>query len=161
MLLAYLPEEMSTDLDSEGFPGAVAFWRPMDLLDKAMWADNCRKNKVSMTGITAYYYEVKQQLLRIEGLKIQEAARDKNGAEIKDGDGKLKLVEVDFDVSKHLNRLGLAAMIAIGKDIDLRANMSEIDIKNFAGPYVSEEEKSTAISDAESAVKGQETASGA
>ena len=105
----------------------------MDLLDKAMWADKCRQNKVKTTDVAGSYFNVRQQLLRIEGLMVQEK---------KDGP------EVPFDVEKHFDKLGLTPLMAIDREIQKKADLSEIDIKNFARPYASFDQNGMANSPA-------------
>jgi hypothetical protein len=126
MLLPYLPDEETTDLTEEGFPGCVAVWRPMDLEDKARWADECRKHKAETNSVTAAFLSVRQQLLRISGMKVQvpKSETDKT------------LVEVDFNVEEHFNHLGLSAIVPIHQDIETKASLSEMDIKNFERPSV-------------------------
>lgn len=69
MLLAILPSEERTDLGEAGFPGLTAVWRPMSLTEKAAWFDHC---KGDIDTADAKVHAVRQQLLRVDGLEVED-----------------------------------------------------------------------------------------
>jgi hypothetical protein len=69
-----LPDEIRVPCDDVGYPGVVAVARPIDLEDKSRWADAFPN--LDLTGGEAATAMVKQQLIRVDGLSVQDA----NGA---------------------------------------------------------------------------------
>src|SRR5262249_27549680 len=50
--------------------GIVVVWRPMDLLDKAKWADGCRTGNIKTGSNEAGYIGVKGQIIDFRGLEL-------------------------------------------------------------------------------------------
>lgn len=117
-----MASEGQTDLGPHGYKGVVAYWRPMDLEDKARWVDSCRKAGVDPLGSVADVIGLKKQLLRITGLEVEEIEKVEGQPD--------KKTTRPFDVEKDFSRLGLGFLNPIWKDIQEQSSLSEIDSKN-------------------------------
>ena len=121
MLLPYLPDEIETDCTEFGYRGVKVVWKPMDLLDKAKWADKLGSKGISAFAVESLVVAVRGQVLRVEGLEVEE----------KDGEGMKKR---PFDVSKDFGRFPLELISPLYNVIDSRSSLTEETEKNSAGP---------------------------
>lgn len=69
MILPFLSDEERSPLSEMGFPSLTAVWRPMDITDKARWADAVRRAGVEVESAEAKVLAVRQQLIGIDGLE--------------------------------------------------------------------------------------------
>ncbi len=122
MILPYLPDEDRTDLTKEGYKDVTAVWRPMDLTDKAKWVDACRKEGADVESAEAQAIGLRLQLLRIEGLEVEEVIK-------KEGQPDEKTTR-PFDVAKDFRRIPLGILTPTWKDLYAKSALSEADAKN-------------------------------
>lgn len=113
MLLAILPDEARTTLGEAGHPSLTAVWRPMSLTDKAAWFDLCEGN---VDTAIAKVRAVRLQLLRIEGLEVENAEAQR--------------VPFDPKEDKHFAVLPMSIILPVYFDIIARTTVAEPDAKN-------------------------------
>lgn len=116
MILPILPAELRVPLDEKSkLPGCTAVVRPMDLEEKARWADACDQ---SLAHVASTVKAVRQQLVRIDGLEVQGA------------DG----VRQPFDPAQHFGVLPLECVGPIFDALMGLASLSEEQAGNSARP---------------------------
>lgn len=117
MFLPILPDEDKVDLHEAGYPGLVAVYRPMDVLDKSQWFDECQY-KVSTA--QAQVSAVRRQLLRVEenGTAMQVENVDKT------------LAPFDPQNPKHLGALPIEIVTSVFNALMSRTSLTEGERKN-------------------------------
>lgn len=145
MLLPFLSDEEATDLTETGYPGVVVHWRPMDLLDKCRWSDGCLKVGISANSSQGRMIGLQNQIIRIEGIEVEEEP------------GK----SVPFDIKKHLTRLPLGFLLPIWDAIETKSSLSESSAKNSDRPSGSAEASGSATSSVETVPSASEMSTAA
>ena len=113
MYLPILPDEVRLDLSERGYPGVVAFYRPMDVDDKSRWFDECGGNIETTEAATQ---AVKRQLLRLEGVEAVDAEGNR--------------VPFDAKNAQHKRAIPIGVVLVIYADLIDRTALTEPERKN-------------------------------
>lgn len=144
MILPFLADQEVTDLTKYGYPDVIVAWRPMDLTDKAKWADKCRQAGCSVISAEGRTIGLRQQIISIANLELLEPDKSKHAYE-----------------DKYFNRLPLGFLTPVWDDIESKSSLSETEIKNSEGPSASATTSDTAPLIVEPVQSGNETSSAA
>jgi hypothetical protein len=115
--LPILPETERLDLSEAGYPGLVAVYRPMDVLDKSRWYDTCG-GKVGTW--EASVIAVRQQLRTLEenGKAVE--------AQLADG----SLVPFDATNAQHFGAVPFVIVSTVFNALMARTALTEDERKN-------------------------------
>lgn len=142
MILPYLPDSRETDLTPFGYEGVFVTWRPMDLTDKARWADLCATKQVSPMSSEGRVIGIQQQFISMRGMEVTDA-----------------LGQVTPFVKEHLHRMPYGLIKPLWEIIELDASLSDVDAKNSERLSAPEDPSGTASSVAEPVPESSATTS--